>query len=150
MPPSFNYRTTGEGHLYQGRYKSFPVQGDEHFLFVCRYVERNAFSAELCKSPDDWKYGSLFRWRHGTAKEKSLLTKWPIRRHPNWVDWVRKPITDKEQKRLQRSILRGAPFGEDEWVRATAQEMDLESTLRPRGRPRKQLNADLDSADNGT
>jgi len=117
---------------------------------VCRYVERNAFSAELCKSPDDWKYGSLFRWRHGTAKEKSLLTKWPIRRHPNWVDWVRKPITDKEQKRLQRSILRGAPFGEDEWVRATAQEMDLESTLRPRGRPRKQLNADLDSADNGT
>ena len=40
-----HYGTTGEGHLYQGRFKSFPVQSDEHFLKVCRYVERNAFSA---------------------------------------------------------------------------------------------------------
>ncbi len=35
-------RTAGTGHLYQGRFKSFPVQSDEHFLTVCRYVERNA------------------------------------------------------------------------------------------------------------
>ena len=44
-----HYQTTGEGHLYQGRYKSFPVQSDEHFLSVCRYVERNAFAADLCE-----------------------------------------------------------------------------------------------------
>ena len=24
-------RKVGEGHVYQGRYKSFPVEGDEHF-----------------------------------------------------------------------------------------------------------------------
>ncbi len=29
-----HYQTTGEGHLYQGRYKSFPVQSDAHFLSV--------------------------------------------------------------------------------------------------------------------
>ena len=68
-----HYHTTGEGHLYQGRYKSFPVQDDLHFLSVCRYIERNAFTAELCESADEWKYGSLYSWRHGTAKEKSLL-----------------------------------------------------------------------------
>src|ERR1700693_3939953 len=34
--------TTGSGHLYQGRFKSFAVEADEHFLTVCRYVERNA------------------------------------------------------------------------------------------------------------
>jgi len=33
--------STGSGHVYQGRFKSFPVQDDEHFLAVCRYVERN-------------------------------------------------------------------------------------------------------------
>ena len=33
--------TTGSGHLFQGRFKSFPVQTDEHLLTVCRYVERN-------------------------------------------------------------------------------------------------------------
>src|SRR5258706_14405 len=30
----------GRGHLYQGVYKSFPVQDDRHFLLVARYVER--------------------------------------------------------------------------------------------------------------
>ena len=40
-----HYHTVGMGHLYQGRYKSFPVQSDEHFLTLCRYVERNALAA---------------------------------------------------------------------------------------------------------
>ena len=35
------HNTVGRGHLYQGRFKSFPVEGDEYFLTVCRYVERN-------------------------------------------------------------------------------------------------------------
>ncbi|QDT59590.1 hypothetical protein SV7mr_20990 [Stieleria bergensis] len=26
--------TSGEGHVYQGRFKSFAVQDDDHFLFV--------------------------------------------------------------------------------------------------------------------
>ena len=39
--------TTGSGHLYQGRFKSFPLQDDAHFFTVCRYVERNALRANL-------------------------------------------------------------------------------------------------------
>ncbi len=35
-------RHAGTGHLDQGRFKSFPVQDDDSFLTVCRYVERNA------------------------------------------------------------------------------------------------------------
>src|SRR6476659_5267747 len=34
--------STGEGPVYQGRFKSFPVQADPHLLIVARYVERNA------------------------------------------------------------------------------------------------------------
>ena len=41
--------TTGCGHLYQGRFKSFPVQTDEHLLTVCRHVERNALTAQLAE-----------------------------------------------------------------------------------------------------
>ena len=36
-----HYHTSGTGHIYQGRFKSFPVQGDDHFYTVDRYVERN-------------------------------------------------------------------------------------------------------------
>ena len=37
-----NRDRVGSGHLYQGRYKSFPVESDEHCYQVLRYVERNA------------------------------------------------------------------------------------------------------------
>ena len=44
-----HYRTGGQGHVYQGRFKSFPIQDDDHFLLVCRYVERNALRAGLVR-----------------------------------------------------------------------------------------------------
>ena len=40
--PGNHYHSSGEGHVYQGRFKSFPVQKGAHFFIVCRYVERNA------------------------------------------------------------------------------------------------------------
>ena len=40
--------TSGTGPIYQGRFKSFPVERDQHFLAVARYVQRNALRANLC------------------------------------------------------------------------------------------------------
>jgi len=48
-----HYHTSGEGHIYQGRFKSFPLQDDGHFLTVCRYVERNALRAGLVARAED-------------------------------------------------------------------------------------------------
>lgn len=132
-----HHHSAGEGHLYQGRFKSFPVQDDDHFLTVNRYVERNAFSANLCSSPELWRFGSLWRWKHGSVAEKSLLAPWPIPRRSGWIDWVRTALSQKELERLQWCMQRGAPFGEETWVEAIARKFDLESTLRPRGRPKK-------------
>ena len=39
--------STGQGHLYQGRFKSFPVESDGHLLAVLRYVERNPLRAGM-------------------------------------------------------------------------------------------------------
>ncbi len=36
-----HHKTQGTGHLYQGRFKAFAVQTDEHFYAAARYVERN-------------------------------------------------------------------------------------------------------------
>ena len=33
-----HHHTAGTGPIYQGRFKSFPIQKGEHFLTVCRYV----------------------------------------------------------------------------------------------------------------
>src|SRR5689334_21412335 len=47
------HQTVGFGPLYQGRYKSFPIECDEHLLTVLRYVERNALRAGLCDDVAD-------------------------------------------------------------------------------------------------
>ncbi len=130
-----HYRSVGQGHLYQGRFKSFPIQNDAHFLVVCRYVERNALAAGLVNAAEDWRFGSLYNWRGGNCGV--TLAPWPIPRLPNWVDRVNKPLSEKEESQLKRAIQRSQPFGDEHWVKSTAKKYDLESTLRNRGRPRK-------------
>jgi putative transposase len=129
------YHTSGEGHIYQGRFKSFPIQNDEHFLTVCRYVERNALRAELVRRAEDWRWGSLWRWLQQTEPVPLLLSAWPIPRLPNWVERVNEPLTQREIDAVRRSAQRGSPFGESSWIEATAKRLGLASTLRPRGRP---------------
>ena len=53
--------TTGYGHIYQGRFKSFPVEEDQAALNVIRYVEHNALRAQLISRAQDWRWCSLWR-----------------------------------------------------------------------------------------
>jgi putative transposase len=132
--------STGSGHVYQGRFKSFPVQDDEHFLTVCRYVERNALRAKLVKRAEAWRWGSLHRWKHGDAKQKSLLASWPLPRAAGWAKRVNTPLTKAELSALRRSVKRGSPFGEASWRDRMVRQLGLESTVRPLGRPKKEKN----------
>ena len=127
----------GRGHLYQGTYKSFPVQDDGHFSTVARYVERNALRAGLVDKAQDWQWGSLWRRERGTPDQRGILSEWPVRRRSDWMQWVNRPQTDKELAELREAIKRGRPFGDTAWQADTAKRLHLEASLRPRGRPRK-------------
>jgi len=133
-----HYRTGGQGHVYQGRFKSFPVQDDDHFLLVCRYVERNALRAGLVRRAEDWTWGSLSRWLDEPEREPRLLSAWPIARSPRWAERVNRPLTAAELKAVRHSVNRGSPFGDENWVQAISRHLNLQSTLRPRGRPKKE------------
>ena len=131
-------RRVGYGHLYQGRYKSFPIEDDEHFYQVVRYVERNALRAKLVRRAENWRFSSLWRRVHGTAESRRMLSAWPLPCPRSWVPYVNQPQTEAELEAIRRSVRRGQPYGGEEWVRATAKRLGLESSLRPRGRPRKE------------
>ncbi len=131
------HNTSGTGPLYQGRYKSFPVQTDEHFLAVARYVERNALRANLVRHAENWRWGSLWRRSQEEAKPTTLLSDWPVPPPRNWLTYVNRPETLQELEALRRSAQRGSPFGSERWQVRTAKRLSLESTLRPRGRPTK-------------
>jgi len=131
-----HYHTSGFGHVYQQRYKSFPIQDDGHFFVVCRYVERNALRSGLVRRAEDWRWGSLWRWLQKPEPEPCLLSPWPLPRLPNWLDRVNDPLTEDELAAVRLSAQRGRPLGDEEWIESTAERLNLESTIRPRGRQR--------------
>ncbi len=129
------HETVGTGHLYQGRFKAFPVQTDEHFLSVCRYVERNALRAKLVKRAEQWRWCSLWRREYGNLGSRSMLHSWPVELPADWVQIVNTPQTLGELDALRQSVRRGSPYGAFAWQRRTAGRLGLEHTMRPTGRP---------------
>jgi len=113
-----SHATVGIGHLYQGRYKSFPVQSDRDY-----------------QKPGQWAW-STFAVRAGRESEIVLRAE-PVKLPPNWARLVQAPLSPAEISAIGTSIGRGAPFGTAPWVTATATRLQLQSTLQPRGRPGK-------------
>lgn len=134
------HQTVGGGHVYQGRYKSFLIQAKEHFTTVCRYVERNPLRANLVKKAEQWRWSSLHRRYARPAQERTLLAPWPVaggRRPTNWLKRVNTPLTAAELDAVRRAVVRGQPFGDPAWSDKVSRQFGLESTFRPRGRPKK-------------
>jgi putative transposase len=127
--------TAGTGPLYQGRFKAFPIQADEHLLTVCRYVERNPVRANLVPRAEAWRWSSL--WQRLQGNGEGLLADGPVGWPAQWVEHVNQPQTETELAALQRAVRRGAPYGDSGWQQQTAVLLGLQSTLRPRGRPRR-------------
>jgi putative transposase len=126
----------GYGSLYQGRYRSFPVQPDDaNFLTLCRYVERNALRARLCRRAADWRWGSAWARLRGDDDLRALLSDWPVDRPRNWDQILNEPQPGEQEDRVQASITRGSPLGDGKWARRAADRMGLQHTLRPIGRP---------------
>ena len=123
------------GHIWQGRFKAFPVQEDDHLRVVLRYIERNPLRGSggtrrrLC-------WSSL----HGAVPGHAALIHLdagPAPRGDGWVEAVNSPMFETEVARVRESIRRDRPLGDEIWTLATAKELGLEYSLHPRGRPPK-------------
>ena len=132
-----HHNTSGTGHLYQGRFKSFPIQRSGRLLDALRYVERNALRANLVVRAEDWRWSSLWHRGHEASAWPLPLADWPVVRPEKWVAIVNQPQSEAELDALRMSINRGRPYGESDWQRRTAMRLGLASTLRPTGRPSK-------------
>jgi putative transposase len=129
--------TVGAGHVYQGRYKSFAVEGDDHFYRVVRYVERNPLRANLVACAGEWRWSSCWLRRHGAPELKRLLSPWPLPMPTDWESLINQPQTEAELAAIRRSVDRGNPFGTDLWRRNLSQVLGVDSIFREPGRPRR-------------
>ena len=70
---------------------------------------------------DRWGWSSLSAGKlvdeQGHSLNKKLaLAAWPLRRSKDWLEWVNGVETEAELAALRRSLERGAPFGDEEFI----------------------------------
>jgi putative transposase len=123
--------SVGNGHVYQGRFKSFPIETSEYLLTVCRYVERNPVRAGLVMRAEQWQ------WSSAASSKCAALHQWPIPRPPRWLEWVNADEQREQVEALRRSVVKGQPFGSEPWMKQMVMRWKLGMTLRERGRPPK-------------
>src|SRR5215831_4848133 len=129
--------SAGRGHLYQSRFRSFPIQQDEHFLSVCRYVERNALRANLSQRAEEWRWSSMWVRKNREGPLSDHLAAWPVAMPRDWIRRVNRPEDQKELAALRVSRNRGRPYGDAAWTGKIARRLGIESSLRAVGRPKK-------------
>jgi putative transposase len=124
----------GLGAVYQGRFKATPVGGDRHFLWVCRYVERNPLRASIVERAEDWRWSSL---RREEDDRSTWLAPWPTARPAQWLSHVNAPQTEAELEAFRHAVQDGNPFGDESWKQEPLEALRT-PPRRPRGRPRRQ------------
>jgi putative transposase len=133
------------GHVWQGRFKSPVIQNDEHLLTVLRYIEANPIRAKLVKRAGDYRWTSYRA--HGLSEACELIDPLitydelsPLAkvRQRKWTQMVHEPFEDPTLAAIRRSAATGLPYGDAAWVKRLARRLDLDLTIRPRGRPRKE------------
>ena len=123
------------GHVWQGRFKSFAVQRDEHLITVLRYILQNPVRAGLSSTAREWAWSSLRR--------PQLIDACPVEDERQSVDQLGEPIKEDQLAMVRECLNRQRPFGKTDWQAEMAATFGLGSTLRPRGRPRNEKKSSL-------
>jgi putative transposase len=98
-------------------------------------MQRNPLRANMVVRSQDWEWSSL----KPTARSgpDGLLFDGRILKPAQWTRHVNGVETEAELKARRHSLARGTPFSDPQWQAKTAAKLGLESSLRPRGRPRR-------------
>jgi putative transposase len=125
----------GRTHQYKLEIRSdtLDIQEDEHLLAVLRYIERNPLRTGLVERAEEWRWSSL-RWLSAPGQARLRLEPGTAPRGSS--GWKASVTADINLEIARESVRRDCPFGTSEWTLKTAKALNLESSIRPRGRPR--------------
>jgi putative transposase len=122
--------TVGFGHLYQERFRSFPVQENRYYWKLLHYVEANPLRAGLVDRAEHSPWTSLGDVLCGL---EPIVVEGPLPRPMDWVQLVNEPIPKEELEALRDSTRRGRPYGNREWTIEAANHLGLQRSLRDIG-----------------
>jgi len=132
------------GSLWEGRYKSSPVETDTYLLACARYIELNPVRASMVAFPQDYPWSS-YRAKVGGIQEPGLdrdpayLALGPSSRlcHRRYRDWVNSAIPEQEWKQIRAAVQSGDITGSDRFRQEIEVRLQVRLEKKQRGRPRK-------------
>ncbi|MDD2463976.1 MAG: transposase [Desulfobulbus sp.] len=133
-----NFRENWRGHLWQGRFASFPMD-ETHLLATARYIEMNPVAAGLAQQPADYRWSSARA--HLAEEDDELVKVGPLLDLvPDWEQFLElSPI--EELDLLRQHERTGRPLGDKGFVEAL--EQTLGRVLQPqKPGPKKKSFAD--------
>lgn len=129
-----NGRERWTGHLWQGRFASFPMDED-HLRQCIRYVGLNPVRAGLTARAIDWPWSSVRA--HLEGRPDPLLTPGPVadRLGPDMSGFFDVDLEEEGRRRLRKASRDGRPLGAGDWVKALEAASGRVLAAPPRGRP---------------
>lgn len=132
------------GTLWEGRFKSSPIQANQYLLACCRYVELNPVRARMVEFPWDYPWSSC-SVKTGTKKQIWLdndpfytsLGRTRKRREEVYRDWLLESLSEPELKLIREAVQRGQLTGNDKFSDSVSDKIGRGVELRGPGRPKK-------------
>jgi putative transposase len=138
------------GTLWEGRFKSCPVDGSRYALACTRYIELNPVRAGMVALPGDYPWSSFHCNALGRAD--GLVTPHPaleelatddLSRRNQYLALVASGLADAELAELRLHATRQKAWGSGEFAAALEAELGRPVTIRKRGRPPRNMTAEL-------
>lgn len=110
-----NFREGWRGHLWQGRFHSFPMD-ISYCLSAARYVELNPVRANLVLLPEDYPWSSAHA--HLAGRDDMLVSVSPLLEMvDDWAGLLSAELEDKEMKEIRHHECTGRPLGNGNFVK---------------------------------
>jgi putative transposase len=139
----FNRQEGRSGTLWEGRYKSSPVETDAYLLACCRYVELNPVRAGMVADPAKYRWSSHAQ-RIGESTDYPWLDSHPgfdalgsteVRRRARYRDFVASSVPPGEWDLIRDAVQRGQLTGRERFVDQVARLVGRRIEHRRPGRP---------------
>jgi putative transposase len=134
-----NFREGWRGHLWQGRFSSFPMD-ERYLLAAARYVELNPVKAGLVLKAQD------YRWSSASAHVKGLddgivQVKPLLELMPRWLEFLSKATSREEESEIEKHERTGRPMGDEAFlVRLEAKTGRAMRKAKPGPKPKILMN----------
>ena len=132
------------GTLWEGRYKSSPIENDAYLLACCRYVDLNPVTAGMRSAPEDYPWSSCSEHLGGAGEEWLDadpawlgLAETDEQRVQQYREILARPVSEEERQTIIRPVQRGQLTGGATFIDAVAEHLGRRIECRGQGRPRK-------------